>query len=159
MALHGAGRDEFGKQVCIGFVSALSEIRDVVLPEGDFMLLLAGPTHDLSVDAIYSAAELLLDRGAVYVMCWGEGARRCEDIIDEAVAMKSLDHPVALGILTTAHENESLSAVLEFATATATPADAYVETCRNVVLLFHTYVGWYNEAQSVLEKLLSNGAA
>ncbi|HEX8253565.1 MAG TPA: hypothetical protein VF846_10475, partial [Thermoanaerobaculia bacterium] len=89
-----------------------------------------------------------------YVMCWGEGASRFEDLVDEAAVMKHLVDPARPTIMTTAHEGEPLADALEFATTVAIPAEAFPKACRDVVLLFHGHVGWYNEAQNVLEDML-----
>ncbi|HYI10886.1 MAG TPA: hypothetical protein VEK57_17635 [Thermoanaerobaculia bacterium] len=72
MNLDAAGRDAFGRQIHQAFAPDFPALRDVAFPEGKFVLLLAGPTRDLDVDALYMTAELLLDRGAVYVLCWGK---------------------------------------------------------------------------------------
>jgi hypothetical protein len=157
MELYFAGRDELGRQAHLAFIPELTAIGHLAFP-GVFVVLIAGRTIDLSVDGIYSVAEVLLERGAAYIMCWGEGASRCEDIIDEAVAMKTLDDPTAPTIMTTAHENESIEEVLKFATTAAVPADEFAN-CRDVVLVFHDNVNWYNEACIHLENMLNDGAA
>lgn len=136
-----------------------SEIGELVFPEGVFVVLIGGPTHELPVDLLYSTAQRLLERGAAYVMCWGEGAGRLEDIVDEADAMRSLDRPDAVTVMTTAHEDESLREVLDFATTVAIPAEPLNELCEDVVLVFYENVHWYNEAHNVLEDILSDGAA
>lgn len=156
MELCFKGRDEFGRRVHLAFIPELSAIGSLAFP-GMFVVLVAGRTIDLSADIIYSVAEVLLARGAAYVMCWGEGANRCEDIIDEAEAMNTLDNPEAPTLMTT-HEDESIREVMEFAFTAAAPAEHSVE-CRDVVLVFHGNVNWYNEAHILLEEMLHDGAA
>ena len=157
MELHFAGLDKLGRQVHLVFTAELSAIQHLTFPSV-FAVLLAGRTIELTVDVIYSTAEVLLERGAAYVMCWGEGANRCEDLIDEAVTMNTLDNPDAPTLMTTAHEDETIEEVLEFATTVAVPAEGFA-ACRDVVLVFHGNVNWYNEAHILLENMLSDGAA
>ncbi|HYO79427.1 MAG TPA: hypothetical protein VE010_23375 [Thermoanaerobaculia bacterium] len=153
--LYFAGRDELGRDVHLAFVRELSDVGALVLPQ-TFVILIGGATADLPVDVIYSAAEALLEKGAAYVMCWGEGASRLEDIVDEAVAMRGMRDPAAKTVMTTAHEDERLGDVLEFATTVAVPAEELPKEGRDVVLLFHGNVSWYNEAHNALEDLLKN---
>lgn len=89
----------------------------------------------------------------------GEGANRCEDIVDEAAAMRAIDDPEAPFIMTTAHEHESLDQALRFATNIAVPAELLADAARDVVLIFHENVSWYNEAHNLLEDMLTSGAA
>lgn len=159
MELYLAGRDQLGRRVHLAFIPEFSGIQQLAFPEGVFVILIAGPTQDASVDLIYLTADMLLKRGAAYVMCWGAGAKRFEDIVDEAVAMRSIDFPIVSAVLTTAHENESIEEVLEFATTVAVPADTFAGTCEDVVLVFLENVNWYNEAHILLEYMLTGGAA
>jgi hypothetical protein len=147
MDLYPAGRDQLGRRVHIGFIPRFEEIRNVALPQGPLVVLLGGPTSAVSVDVLYATAEHLLDRGAVYIMCWGEGAERCEEIVDEAVVMRSMDDKSLPQIMTTAHERDTLDEVLEFATTVAVPAEPAGE---EVVLLFWENVGWYDEARRLI---------
>ena len=157
MELDSAGRDQLGRRVSLAFTPELSDIGQVAFPEGAFVVLIAGPTAHLPVDVIYAAAEELLGRGAVYVMCWGDGSSRCEDIVDEAVVMRTLDEPDAPAIMTTSHAGTSIEEVLEFAITVAVPADELAEVCREVVLVFHENVHFYNEAHLLLEEMLRDG--
>jgi hypothetical protein len=88
-------------------------------------------------------------------MSWGEGAARCEDIADEAIAMRGIDRPHSLSVMTTAHEGETLREVLTFATTLAVPAEALARVTTDVVLIFHGHAGWYDEARSLLEDMLT----
>lgn len=152
-----AGIDEVGRRVHLTFVPQFSDVATLPFPQTPFVVLLGGHTRELSVDLIYDTAELLLKKGAVYVICWGDGAGRCEDIVDEAETMLSLDDDRPPSILTTAHEEDTLSEVLEFATTVAIPSEPYTETCRDVLLVFHGNAGWYDEARKLLKDLLSEG--
>lgn len=159
MELHAVGRDELGRRVYLLFAPDFADINNAPFPAPPFVLLLGGPTQNLPVELVYSTIERLLTRGAAYIMCWGEGANRCEDIADEAAVMSSIDNPHAATILTTAHDRDSLDEVLDFATTVAVPAEPLAERCRDVVLVFHGNVHWYNQAQILLEDMLGGGAA
>lgn len=154
-----AGYDQLGRRVHLAFARQFSDIQGLAFPEGAFVVLLGGPTHHLPVDLLYSTAQRLLQRGAVYVMCWGDGASRLEDIVDEAGAMSSVDQPRAATVMTTAHEGESIREVLDFATTVAIPAEPLDQSCDDAVLVFHQDVHWYNEAHNVLEDILGDGVA
>jgi hypothetical protein len=148
------GFDELGRRVHLAFITDLSSIRDVVFPGPMFVILLAGPTADTSVDDLYSTAEFLLEKGAAYVMCWGDGSTRLEDIVDEAATMNAVDGPPTPVIMTTAHENEPLSDTLEFATTVAVPAAEYADRCRDVVMIFHGERALHEEARVRLAEIL-----
>ena len=109
MELHLAGYDSLTRRVHLAFVPEFSDIQGIVFPQSPFVVLLGGDTSGLSVDLLYSTAEHLLDQGAAYVLSWGDGASRCEDIINEASVMQALDNPEAPVIMTTAHVGESLN--------------------------------------------------
>ncbi|HYI10885.1 MAG TPA: hypothetical protein VEK57_17630 [Thermoanaerobaculia bacterium] len=68
--------------------------------------------------------------------------------------MKALDRPDTPVLMTTAHEDESLREVLEFATTAAIPDERYAANCQHVVLVFHGNVQRYNEARDLLEDML-----
>lgn len=154
-----AGYDRLGRRVHLAFAQQFSDIQGLVFPGGVFVVLLGGPTQHLPVELLYSTAQRLLERGAAYVMCWGEGATRLEDIVDEAGTMGSLDHPDAATVMTTAHEGESVQELLEFATTVAVPAEPLAQSCEDVVLVFHENAHWYDEARAVLENILRDGLA
>ena len=149
------GHDDFGRRVHLLFSPRFDGIQNLSFPEGSFVVLIGGPTLNVSVDEIYATAEVLLQKGAVYIMCWGQGAQRLEDIIDEADAMKSIGDSSAGVVMTTAHEHHSLGEVLEFATTMAIPAAPLARSCQDVVLIFHGNVNPYNEAHNLLEDMLS----
>jgi hypothetical protein len=153
MEWHSAGRDELGRNVRSAFVADFAEIPHLAYPEIPFVILLGGATHELPVDAIYATAGALLDRGAVYFLCWGEGASRCEDVIDEAATMKWIDAPQLVPIMTTAHEEDSLRDVLQFATSVAVPAEPFAHLCADVLLVFHGNAAAYDEARRILEEM------
>ena len=157
MELQFAGLDPLGRRVHLAFAADFAEIAHLPYPEGAFVVLLGGPTDDLPVDLLYSTAQVLLEKGAAYVLCWGDGASRLEDIVDEAAAMRSLEDPHAPTIMTTAHEGEPLHDVLTFATTVAVPDQFFAGACGDVVMVFHRNVHHYNEAQNCLEELLTDG--
>lgn len=159
MELQFAGFDRLGRRVHLAYIPEFAGIQHLPYPGGSFVVLVGGPTEDLSVDLLYSTAELLLERGAAYVMCWGDGSSRLEDIVDEAAVMRSLDLPDAPTIMTTAHKDEPLSDVLTFATTVAVPAEPLAEACHDVVMVFHRNVHACNEARHWLEDMLTDDPA
>jgi hypothetical protein len=159
MELYLAGYDQLARRVHLAFAPRFSDIQGIVFPQRPFVVLLGGDTSGVSVDLIYSTTQRLLDQGAAYILSWGDGARRCEDIVDEATAMRTLDNPEVPLIMTTAHEDESLGEVLSFATTVAIPAEPLAAATADVVLLFHGNVSWFNEARNLLEDMLTGGAA
>jgi pentatricopeptide repeat protein len=159
MELYPAGFDQLARRVHLVFVPAFADIESIVFPSRPFVVLLAGNSEDVPVDVIYSTVEYLLDRHAVYIMSWGRGARRSEDIADEAIAMRGFDRTDSVTIMTTAHEGETLHEVLAFATTLAIPAEALASATTDVVLVFYGQAGWYDEARTLLEDMLTSGAA
>lgn len=154
MELYLAGYDQLSRRVHLAFAPTFPDIAGIVLPRGPFVVFLGGDTSGLPVDLLYSTAEHLLNQGAPYIMVWGDGASRWEDIVDEAAAMRTLDHPEAPVIMTTAHEGESLDEVLRFATTVAVPSEPLAAATADVVLIFHGNVSWFNQAHNLLEDML-----
>ena len=141
-----AGHDERERLVYLSFCSSFAQILEVRPPARPFIVLLGGNTTNEAVDDMARVAEHLLSVGAVYLVCWGAGASRLEDIVDEVAVEWDADTL----IMTTAHEDESLFEALEFCIDSAVPADP-VHDCRTIVMLFFGNVNWHNEAAGWLE--------
>jgi hypothetical protein len=152
LELEFAGFDEVGRRAFLGYAQDLDEISELEPPSGGrFLLFLGADTSEASADALFSFACSMLDRGAVYVLAWGQGCERVEEIFDEAIVHRDLEgvEPV---IMTTSHTEDSIMEALEFATTVAIPAKGYEAV--TLLILFAGNVNWYNEAHICLEDLL-----
>ena len=76
----------------------------------------------------------LLNRGAVYVCCWGTDCERVHDAIDTAaIARNPSCDPV---VMTTWHDEEPLAKAVFFALNCTSPDDGYAEGCDALLAVF-----------------------
>ena len=150
-----SGTDRFGRTVCQLLVPDLDALGEVQARAMPFVLFLGADTSELSPEALYGAAVGMLEKGAVYVVCWGPGCERAEEIFDEAAVgpkgLCSYGH-----IMTTSHSGETIEDALHFATTAAVPDQAFRESCTTVLVVFVGNVNWYNEGHNCLEDLLGD---
>lgn len=153
-----AGLDVLGRRVYLAYCDKFESIATLVPPASPFVLFLGGDSAPLNIDQISAVAQHVLAAGAVYLVCWGRDAVRCEEIVDETSVHTALDdhHPT---IMTTSHDGESLLEALEFATTVAVPVSEYQDSCKTVLVVIADNIRWYNEAQNCLEELLNHGTA
>lgn len=120
-------------------------------------MLVGATTDELGASQLFELAEGLLLAGAVYVVCWGSGASRLEDIFDEA-AVHTIEQSEPI-VMTTSHEGEALVDVLEFAASAAVPAAENSSQCKTTLIIFAGNSQWYSEAKSGLKKLVTASVA
>lgn len=151
-----AGDDERGRRVYLVLCDRFEHIARIQPPQTPFQLFIAADSTHESVELLADLAEKMLESGAVYVLCWGPGAGRLEDIFDEVHVGRSLDTTLPI-VMTTSHQDESLQDALTFATTVAEPDEAYAGSCATTLVVIVENVNWYNEAQNSLEDLLRSG--
>jgi hypothetical protein len=149
-----AGRDPLGRDVGLVFVQDLRELTNVNLPPRPFVFFIGADTRESVPEPLFGIARHVLAAGAVYVLCWGPGCERVEDVVDEAVVGDAGEEPFGR-IMTTSHAHETLCEALEFATSVAIPDESFASACSHVLVAFAGNVNWYNEAQNCLEDLLA----
>src|SRR5215510_49646 len=72
------------KTVSLCVVDSLADIPALIqTSNAHFVLFLALDGSGVETESIYSTAELLLDRGMVYVCVWGPDCERVHDAIDQ----------------------------------------------------------------------------
>jgi hypothetical protein len=85
----------------------------------------------MTVDAISAFASAALNKGAVYVCCWGPDCERFHDIVDEVLLEDDLGERRFVGpddssiVMTTWHEHDELDEALNFFTKFAHPAGTF----------------------------------
>jgi len=149
-----AGNDHYGRRVYLTFCSDFEQVVGIEPPQAPFVLCIGGDSSGESVEVLFSCAENALEKGAVYVLCWGPGAARLEEIVDEAFVARSMPDELPT-VMTTSHEGESLQEALAFAATYAQPVAAYANDCRTSVVVIVGNLQWYNEAQNCMEDLLT----
>jgi hypothetical protein len=92
-------------------------------PDRPFVAFVAMDAGDVETDQLYAFAERLLDQGTSCVCAWGPDCERVHDLVDEAAVMRELDSEGVEPnhVMTTWHDNESLSEALDFALNLALP--------------------------------------
>lgn len=153
--LESAGYDDHGRNTYITFVPHLTELGGLIPPDSPFVLFIGADARSLSSDEIYEVACRLIARGAVYLLAWGPGCERIEEIFDEAFVgpdpRRRDTEPV---LMTTSHPDVTILEALNFTSTAAVPDSSYASMCQTVVVVFVGNISWYNEAQNCLEDLL-----
>lgn len=95
-----------------------------------FCLFLGINAISLDNSQIRKAAKALLGRGVVYLCAWGNDCERVHDQFDlEREPRESIERV----IMTTWHDDESLSEALWFFANCAEPAEGFLEECKDWV--------------------------
>jgi hypothetical protein len=118
-------------------VQGVDDLRSLAeLPSKHFACFVAWDADVSDVATVSRLAEILLDFGAVYVASWGQACELVQDVVDEVVASREVESGVRRPlVITTWHSDESLAEALWFLTFTASPDDAYLETCLATVAI------------------------
>lgn len=151
---HHAGRDALGRDVLLVFVPVLRDVARLEFPPVPFVFFLGGDTSGAIPEPLFEVAQAVLSGGAAYVLCWGPGSSLAEDLFDEAIVGDARSDAFT-HVMTTSHEDETISDALEFATTVAIPHESVAAACRVVLVVFTGNVNWYNEGQNCLEDLLA----
>jgi hypothetical protein len=108
-------------------VSFLHDIAaELSIPTRCFTVLIACDSEDLPLGEIRDCAKALIEKGAVYVCCWGNGCGRFHDIVDEVWVGCEKDGKYSAvakdsTLMTTWHDRESLDDALWYLLFTAWP--------------------------------------
>ncbi len=124
----------------VAYVGEVADFPDLLVPTnwpaGHFVLLLIADGSTWAQSHLAEWAEGVLHAGAVYVCCWGPGARFMEGAFDAAGrALEERAEEELPVVMTTSHEAESLDQALWFAASATWPAEEYEETCRSLVVV------------------------
>jgi len=109
------------------------------LPTRSFSALIACDSDPLTVEEIGEFAIALMERGAVYICCWGKGCERFHDIIDEIWATREMNGKYGAvakdsTLMTTWHNDQSLDEALWFSLFSAWPLDDELESCSTIAI-------------------------
>jgi hypothetical protein len=97
------------------------------LPSPRFVCLLVWDAEKASDKTLAEVANWLLNKGAVYVCCWGNDCERVHDAMDTVDIRRNPScDPV---VTTTSHSKESLAEAAYFALNTAWPDEGYADGC------------------------------
>jgi hypothetical protein len=95
-------------------IAPSSAIRDVLTKHANHRPLVALLTpHKTGLVELEPVIQSLLDRGCEYFVCFGTGSEALHDRIDDLVAERAAMVP-DLKVVTTWHEDETLTEVAEF---------------------------------------------
>ena len=127
------------------------------LPNQSFIALIACDSDQLGVGEIGEFATELMERGAIYICCWGKGCERFHDIIDEICVIRELDGKYGAiakdsTLMTTWHNGESFDEALWFLLSSALPVDDEMKSCSTVAITIGN-MSWANSVASRLENM------
>lgn len=105
------------------YLNNFIDLKTAYFPSKYFLLLILCDFSTLKETTILDVAKNLIQKGNLYVCCWGKDCNRAEISWDLA----SLNQYQALGqeIITTSHEKESIRDSLEFILFSANINDIY----------------------------------
>jgi hypothetical protein len=92
----------------------LSRWPHVSLPSPLFVCLCVLDAQNLSADEIAAFCEKLLRAGCVYFCAWGPDCERVHDVMDEVIVGENPPKSAFADIMTTWHDDDSLSDALDF---------------------------------------------
>ncbi len=133
-------------------VPSLDELRLVphALPGPHFACLLAWDTRTCNDEAILAAANHLLDRGLVYFCAWGPDCERVHDLVDRAIVLRELRDNREYPIMTTWHQDETLTDALWFFLNAAYPDESFEATFKSRLAISVGNHEWAREIQTQL---------
>jgi hypothetical protein len=139
------GVDTHERRVYLTFCDSFHQLALLRPPRVPFVLFVGGDSSSESSEMLFTVAQSVLQNGAVYVLCWGAGASRLKDVVDEAFVARTIGDVVPT-VMTTSHETESLDEALTFATTNAEPVAVYATACTVSVFVLVDDINLYNEA-------------
>ena len=96
-------------------VDSPSELSSFIsVPSSQFSCVIAWDASLASVDDISLVAKSLLRSGATYVCAWGPGCERVHDVFGEEIVQEEISTAVGPVVMTTWHDDETLSETVEF---------------------------------------------
>jgi hypothetical protein len=142
---------KFGRELFLADLRAADDLRaPLEFPTKHFVAMLAWDSSSENVETIGRLAELLLRSGCAYVVAWGDGCSRIDDIVDlTAVCLKLgvgergapllppeqnpfAAHPT---VMTTWHANDTLEEALDFFLLAANPVEEFEATCGSAIVI------------------------
>lgn len=123
-----------------------------------FVCLLAWDAENVEANEISAFIGALLDCGAVYFCCWGQGCERTHDIVDEVVQLKRIEEGTDSVIMTTWHDDEELADALEFSLLSAEPDEDFSTGCNAVLAISVGSMYWAAQTELYLAKYLLKNA-
>lgn len=149
-----AGFDRNARRAFLALVEKYADLAAVLPPaDGAFVVFIGGDATTVTSDELRSAAEWLLNRGAVYFVIWGEGCERVEELVQDAIGARhrGAESPA---IITSSHPDDSLGVALAFASTFAVPEQG-LEAEILLVLIVEDPTR-YAQASGVLHELLED---
>ena len=126
-------------------------------PCSRFVLLVAADTESIAPSVLQAWAGRVLNRGAVYVCCWGPGCEQLHFAFDMAIMDCETAEARADGesvIMTTWHTDEPLLEAVWFSVHAAFPTGIYEAGTDAVVVAAVARDDWHQE----LSRYLDDGA-
>ena len=112
-----------------------------------FVCLLAWDAEHATIETMEVVARRLLAAGCVYICCWGSHCSLVHDVFDSVSIERGPEGPV---IMSTWHEQESLSDAIWFALFSANPDDSFSERCGSVLGVSVARPSYAKEIRAVL---------
>jgi hypothetical protein len=139
-----SGRHEF----LINATDAAELPSRIVLPSSRFVCLVVWDAVDVEDETITHLAQQLLLSGAVYVCAWGPDCMRVHDLVDAVAVDSSEAGDNEAVVMTTWHEDESISEAVWFSRRCALPDRTLFDDCGSTLVLVIGSAAWADEARS-----------
>lgn len=111
-----------------------SSIREVECPSKHMVLLVAGDFRGVPAQRIVEDAQWLIDKGLLYVLCWGPECEKAHDAFDMGNILWEEQRGEQRHVMSTWHDSEPFAECLWFCLHNAYPDDRYWEDCSTVIL-------------------------
>lgn len=129
-------KDSYGRKIYSLHAPSAAELPEFSLPSRYFACFIAGDVQGVSDEDLSRLSSLLLDKGAAYFSVWGGDCYRLHNIIDETIIQRGGQEGMeTYQIMTSWHQDESLSEALSFIFNSAEPDVIYIHECKATLVL------------------------
>jgi len=112
-------------------------------------VLIVWDATDVSNATISQFARKMIDAGGVYFCVWGPNCELVHDLIDEEWISQGSTPATDPTLMTTWHDDDSLSEAIWFARHVAIPIDAYFDECRSIIAICVSCPSWAAQVQAI----------
>ena len=154
LTFHGSDKISRRKLFSLRLDSPVDLPTSLDVKSSHFVCVLAWDVTEVLSAVIGKFVDSLLDSGAVYICCWGPECERFHDIIDEELAAKNLNKENKPVIMTTWHDDEELTEVIEFGLTSTEPDEAFSSECNAFVAISVGSMYWAAQSDLHLSRHL-----
>jgi hypothetical protein len=125
--------------------------RNIEVGSRYFVCVLAMEAKGMPDDDISNVTRGLVRSGCVYLCTWGPDCERVHDLTDSELGALEAGQSNATDVMTTWHDQDSLSEVLWYALNVAWPAGAFEDQCASTLVVVIGRPDWAETCRAALQ--------